>query len=86
MRIKTATLYSSVKLSSIWMDVLLLLSFNLLLIASAWMSINVPFSPVPITGQIFGALLVAMVLGAKTSDGRYCGLSWGRCGRVPVLR
>ncbi len=45
------------------MEIPLLLGFNLLLVACAYISINLPFSPVPITGQTFGVLLIAMALG-----------------------
>lgn len=46
-----------------WMEIPILLSFNLILVASAYLSINLPFSPVPITGQTLGVLLIVMALG-----------------------
>ncbi|MFH1374198.1 MAG: biotin transporter BioY [bacterium] len=41
----------------------MLLGFNLVLVATSYLVINLPFSPVPITGQTFGVLLIAMALG-----------------------
>jgi len=41
----------------------LLVVANLLLIACAYIAIDLPFSPVPITGQTFGIMLIAIVLG-----------------------
>ncbi len=63
MKSQTAALYRTYKPNSLWMELPLLLTFNLLLAASAYLSIDLPFSPVPITGQTFGVLLVAMALG-----------------------
>ena len=57
------TAYSLIRPKAWWMEVPLLLGFNLLLVACAYVSISLPFSPVPITGQTFGVLLVAMALG-----------------------
>jgi len=63
MRMTTAAIYSRIRPTSLWMEIPLLLSFNLLLVACAYISISLPFSPVPITGQTFGVLIVAMALG-----------------------
>jgi biotin transport system substrate-specific component len=57
------TAYSLIRPKAWWMEVPVLLTFNLLLVACAYVSISLPFSPVPITGQTFGVLLVAMALG-----------------------
>jgi len=57
------TVYDLIKPSSIWMEIPLLLSFNLLLVGCAYLTIHLPFSPVPVTAQTFGVLLVAMALG-----------------------
>jgi biotin transport system substrate-specific component len=46
-----------------WMEVPILIGFNLVLVVSAYLSINLPFSPVPITGQTLGVLLIGMALG-----------------------
>ena len=59
----TATIYDLVRPSARWMEIPLLLGFNLLLVGCAYLSFNLPFSPVPVTGQTFGVLLVAMALG-----------------------
>ncbi|HKK20991.1 MAG TPA: biotin transporter BioY, partial [candidate division Zixibacteria bacterium] len=63
MKSQTAAIYQVYKPTTLWMELLLLLTFNILLAASAYLSINLPFSPVPITGQTFGVLLIAMALG-----------------------
>ena len=42
---------------------------NLLLVACAYIRIDLPFSPVPITGQTFGVLLIAMALGRIRATG-----------------
>ncbi|MCX6835998.1 MAG: biotin transporter BioY, partial [candidate division Zixibacteria bacterium] len=57
------TIYDVIKPSALWMEIPLLLGFNLVLVGCAYLSFNLPFSPVPITGQTFGVLLVAMALG-----------------------
>ena len=54
---------SLVRPAARWMEVPVLIAFNLVLIASAYISIHLPFSPVPVTGQTLGVLLVAMALG-----------------------
>jgi len=46
-----------------WRDVALMAVFNVLLIACAYVAVPLPFSPVPVTGQTFGVLVIAMVLG-----------------------
>ncbi|MEE9464514.1 MAG: biotin transporter BioY [Candidatus Neomarinimicrobiota bacterium] len=45
-------------------DFLLLVGGSILLIASAQLTIHLPFSPVPITGQTFAVLLVGALLGS----------------------
>ncbi len=59
----TAYIPSLIQSHSRWLELPILVGFNLLLVASAYLAINVPFSPVPITGQTFGVLFVAMALG-----------------------
>lgn len=56
-------LFDLFKPSSRVQEALLLVGFNLLLVGSAFVSIHLPFSPVPITAQTFAVLLIAMVLG-----------------------
>jgi len=63
MTTNTATVYSLIKPASRLADAAILLAFNALLVLTSYIAINVPFSPVPITGQTFGVLLVAMALG-----------------------
>src|SRR5215471_12475646 len=38
---------------------------NLLLILCAWIALPLPWTPVPLTGQTFGVMLVAVLLGAR---------------------
>ncbi|HEX9067480.1 MAG TPA: biotin transporter BioY [Ktedonobacterales bacterium] len=47
-----------------WWDVLLVVTFAALMGLCAQLSIPLPFTPVPITGQTFGVLLTAMLLGS----------------------
>jgi len=61
--IRTATVYDLIRPSSRWMEIPLLLGFNLLLVGCAYLAANLPFSPVPVTAQTFGVLLIAMALG-----------------------
>lgn len=63
MKAHTQAIYSYIKPNSFVAEIPLLLTFNLILILSSYLSFNLPFSPVPITGQTFGILLVAMTLG-----------------------
>ncbi len=58
----SVSIYNRFKPSSLIAEIPVLIGFNLLLIATAYMAINLPFSPVPITGQTFGVLLIAMAL------------------------
>ena len=60
---QSLTIYDAIKPAGRLMEIPILLAFNLLLVASAYLSIELPFSPVPITGQTLGVLLVAMALG-----------------------
>ena len=38
---------------------------NLLLVLCAWIALPLPWTPVPVTGQTFGVLLVAVLLGSR---------------------
>lgn len=38
---------------------------NLLLVLCAWIALPLPWTPVPVTGQTFGVMLVAVLLGAQ---------------------
>ena len=46
-------------------DALRMAAANLLMVMCAWIAIPLPWTPVPITGQTFGVLLVAVLLGAR---------------------
>jgi biotin transport system substrate-specific component len=46
-------------------DVVRVVAANILLVLCAHIAIPLPFTPVPITGQTFGVLLVAVLLGAR---------------------
>lgn len=62
-RVSAATVYDIFRPSSRWLEIPILLGFNLILVLSAYLTITLPFSPVPVTGQTFGVLLVALALG-----------------------
>jgi len=40
-------------------------SANLLMVLCAWIAVPLPWTPVPITGQTFGVMLVAVLLGSR---------------------
>jgi biotin transport system substrate-specific component len=46
-------------------DIALVAAFSILTAASAWVSIPLPFTPVPITGQTFAVLLTGALLGPR---------------------
>jgi biotin transport system substrate-specific component len=46
-------------------DVLRIAAANILLVLCAHIAIPLPFTPVPITGQTFGVLLIAVLLGSR---------------------
>ncbi len=69
MQTQSATVYSLIRPATIWKELPLLIGFNLILVATAYISFNLPFSPVPITGQTFGVLLIAMALGRVRAVG-----------------
>ena len=47
------------------LDVLRIAAANILLVLCAHIVIPLPFTPVPVTGQTFGVLLVAVLLGSQ---------------------
>ena len=47
------------------LDVLRIAAANILLVLCAHIVIPLPFTPVPVTGQTFGVLLVAVLLGSR---------------------
>lgn len=49
----------------LWSHLLVVLSFSLLTALCAQISVPVPFSPVPITGQTFAVLLSGLLLGGR---------------------
>ena len=54
-----------IKSKSLTMNLIIALSGSLLLALLARLSIPIPFSPVPITGQTFGILFLGTVLGSR---------------------
>lgn len=46
-------------------DVIRVAAANLLLVLCAWIALPLPWTPVPITGQTFGVLLVTVLLGSR---------------------
>lgn len=70
MQVQTASAYKAlVKPASRWLEIPILLGFNLLLVATSYICINLSFSAVPITGQTFGVLVIAMALGRARGTG-----------------
>lgn len=70
MQVQTVSVYKTlVKPASRWLEIPVLLGFNLLLVATSYIYIQLPFSPVPITGQTFGVLVIAMALGRVRGTG-----------------
>ena len=63
MNSRVLTAYELIRPSTLAREIPVLLVFNLLLVACSYLTFNLPFSPVPITGQTFGVLVVAMALG-----------------------
>src|SRR5215216_3274170 len=61
----TITAQTFPKISSGVRDVFLIVVGSLLIAALAQIEILLPFTPVPITGQTFGVLLVGAALGSK---------------------
>lgn len=48
---------------SLWMSAARLASANLLMVLCSWIALPLPGTPVPLTGQTFGVLLVACLFG-----------------------
>ncbi len=46
-------------------DVARVAAANLLLVLCAWIALPLPWTPVPVTGQTFGVMLVAVLLGSR---------------------
>ncbi len=46
-------------------DVARVAAANLLMILCAWIALPLPWTPVPVTGQTFGVMLVAVLLGSR---------------------
>lgn len=63
MKTDTRAIYSIIQPRSAWLELPYILAFNIVIVLSAYVEIPVPGSPVPITGQTFGVMLVAMALG-----------------------
>jgi biotin transport system substrate-specific component len=57
------TLYDAIKPATKLRELAFLAVANLLLVACAYVAVPLPFSPVPVTGQTFGVLVIAMALG-----------------------
>lgn len=62
-RSNTLTVYDTIRPQTWLGELPLLAAFNLLLVACSYIAFPLPFTPVPVTGQTFGVLLVAMALG-----------------------
>jgi biotin transport system substrate-specific component len=82
---RTLVAYDLVRPNSLWLELPILIGFNIVLAACAYVSFPLAFSPVPITGQTFGVLLVAMALGRVRGTGIVLAyLIEGACG-LPVV-
>lgn len=46
-------------------DLMRMAGANLLMVLCAWLAVPLPWTPVPITGQTFGVMLVAVLLGSR---------------------
>ncbi|MEW6049899.1 MAG: biotin transporter BioY [Candidatus Zixiibacteriota bacterium] len=57
------TIYDAIRPSARWMEIVVLAAFNVLLVACSYIAVPLPFSPVPVTGQTFGVMVIAMTLG-----------------------
>jgi biotin transport system substrate-specific component len=53
------------RINSAARDLLLVVLFSSLTAASAWITLRLPFTPVPITGQTFAVLLTGALLGPR---------------------
>ena len=51
----------------LWWDAARVVAANLLLVLCAWIALPLPWTPVPVTGQTFGVMFVAVLLGARRS-------------------
>lgn len=61
--LSTNAIYSRLGIERRLAELPVLALFNLVLIASAYVSIPLPWTPVPVTGQTFAVVLLAMSLG-----------------------
>ncbi len=55
----------SVKRQALLSDIILVLGGSILVALCAQLAVKVPFSPVPMTGQTFGVLMVGALLGSR---------------------
>jgi len=63
---KTGTLTDAIfPATTLWRDVALIATFSLMTALAAQISIPLPFTPVPITGQTFAVLLGGALLGSR---------------------
>jgi biotin transporter BioY len=51
----------------LWWEAARIVAANLLLVACAQVAIPLPWTPVPLTGQTFGVMFIAVLLGARRS-------------------
>ncbi len=63
MQAQQLTIYEAIRPNSRWLEIPLLVGFNLALVFCSYLAFDLPFSPVPITGQTFGVLVIGMTLG-----------------------
>ncbi len=50
---------------ALWHDIVRIAAANILMVLCAWLAVPLAWTPVPITGQTFGVMLVAVLLGSR---------------------
>ena len=66
-------------------ELLLVASGSLIMAASAWIALPLPFSPVPVTAQTFAVLLVGSALGARRGAAAALAYLAEGCSGLPVF-
>ena len=74
-----------VRAGTILYEILLVLAGSALIAVSAWVALPLPFSPVPVTGQTFGVLLVGSALGARRGAAAALAYLAEGCSGLPVF-
>ncbi len=67
-------------------DVAVILAGSLIIALTAQIAFPLPFTPVPVTGQTFGVLIIASLLGSKRGTLAVVTYLIGRISRVTIFR